>query len=207
MRGKNYRIELRSRIIEAATTLFRQHGIKRVTMDDVAHSLGISKRTLYEVFREKEALVVECLKLHHQQFLQKAEDFQQQNNNVLETTLQTLHYALKQYSETSKAFFDDVDIYPQVKELIQKDRERKREASMEYFELGVKQGIFNADLNYEIIALLNDSLSKMLIENSALKSFPLSEVVETILMTFLRGIVTEKGRIILDSFYKEHHQK
>lgn len=47
------RSELRERIIQTAVESFSAHGIKSITMDDIAASLGISKRTLYEVFPTK----------------------------------------------------------------------------------------------------------------------------------------------------------
>ena len=47
------RRELKEKIIEAAGLLFAEHGIKGITMDDIAASFGISKRTLYEVFADK----------------------------------------------------------------------------------------------------------------------------------------------------------
>lgn len=43
------RLELRERIIDTALESFATHGIKSITMDDIAAALGISKRTLYEV--------------------------------------------------------------------------------------------------------------------------------------------------------------
>lgn len=55
------RVELRERIILAAVELFTTNGIKSITMDEIAASLGISKRTLYEVFPDKETLLEECI--------------------------------------------------------------------------------------------------------------------------------------------------
>ena len=54
-------VELRERIITAATEAFTSKGIKSITMDDIAAALGISKRTLYEVFSDKESLLKECI--------------------------------------------------------------------------------------------------------------------------------------------------
>jgi len=207
MRGKDKRSELRARIVKVASDLYLRQGIKRVTMDDVAHALRISKRTLYEVFREKEELVIDCVKLQRQEFQKQVDEFHSQGSNVLESTLKTIHFAMRQYTETSKLFFDDVNIYPQVKELILKDRENKREASLAYFKLGVEQGLFLPDLDYDIIATLNDYQTRMLMENTSFKGHPVTLVAETILLTFLRGIVTDKGRQILDNFYQEHHQQ
>ena len=56
------RVELRQLILETAMSEFKAKGIKRVRMDDIAHQLGISKRTLYEVFSNKEQLLLEGVK-------------------------------------------------------------------------------------------------------------------------------------------------
>ena len=51
------RAELKERIIATATEAFTTKGIKSITMDDIAAALGISKRTLYDVFVDKESLL------------------------------------------------------------------------------------------------------------------------------------------------------
>ena len=45
------------RILEKVSVLYRKYGIKSVTMDDVAHELGISKKTLYQYVNDKTELV------------------------------------------------------------------------------------------------------------------------------------------------------
>ena len=66
----------KEKIVETALQLFNTRGCKGVTMDDIATSMHISKRTLYETFANKEELLSECLmrvhdeieSLHHQIF-------------------------------------------------------------------------------------------------------------------------------------------
>ena len=60
-RDASQKAELRERIIMTATEAFTLKGIKCITMDDIAAALGISKRTLYEVFSDKESLLKECI--------------------------------------------------------------------------------------------------------------------------------------------------
>lgn len=55
----------RKRIVETAMQLFNSRGLRGVTMDDIANTLHISKRTLYETFSNKEELLAECLMLVH----------------------------------------------------------------------------------------------------------------------------------------------
>ena len=79
------RVELRERIITAATEAFTSKGIKSITMDDIAAALGISKRTLYEVFSDKESLLKECIlkaQADRDKYLQKVFE---QSHNVLES--------------------------------------------------------------------------------------------------------------------------
>ena len=53
------------RIVETASQLFNSRGLRGVTMDDIANTLHISKRTLYETFANKEELLAECLMMVH----------------------------------------------------------------------------------------------------------------------------------------------
>lgn len=51
----------REDIISATIDLITRHGIRAVRVDEISASLGISKRTLYEIFRDKTELVVACI--------------------------------------------------------------------------------------------------------------------------------------------------
>lgn len=57
-----YRENLKTRILETSMQLFKQKGIRAVKMDDIATEMGISKRTLYEIYSNKEDLLYECVK-------------------------------------------------------------------------------------------------------------------------------------------------
>jgi AcrR family transcriptional regulator len=47
----------RQRIIEEASLMFRTYGIRAVTMDMLANQMGMSKRTIYEIFSDKDELL------------------------------------------------------------------------------------------------------------------------------------------------------
>ena len=59
----SYRNALRGRILDVAMHAFATKGIRAVKMDDIAQSLTISKRTLYELYDNKEKLLLEAT--HH----------------------------------------------------------------------------------------------------------------------------------------------
>ena len=54
--------DVRRRVIDAAMKAFAEKGIRSVTMDDVAHILSMSKRTLYQLFADKQDLLLACVK-------------------------------------------------------------------------------------------------------------------------------------------------
>ena len=101
------RRELKEKIIEAAGLLFAEHGIKGITMDDIAASFGISKRTLYEVFADKETLLIECIRRDMEQENEYMKQISK-SCNVLEILLKRYQRSIERYHATSKRFFEDL---------------------------------------------------------------------------------------------------
>lgn len=73
----DYRQELKERILELAMQEFSLRGLRDIKMDDMAHKLRISKRTLYEIYADKESLLLEGLQRHRQKMEQEMERFAQ----------------------------------------------------------------------------------------------------------------------------------
>ena len=76
--------------------MFYKQGIKQVRMDDIAKELTISKRTLYEIFNDKETLLLECIKYKHQQEESYLQALDLSNANVLEVVLRYYEYTMKE---------------------------------------------------------------------------------------------------------------
>jgi AcrR family transcriptional regulator len=62
-----YRKGLKEKILQTSMQMFKVHGIKAVKMDDIATRLSISKRTLYEIYANKEDLLLEGIRLHEKE--------------------------------------------------------------------------------------------------------------------------------------------
>ena len=89
------RAELRERIIDTAVEAFTKHGIKSITMDEIAASLGISKRTLYEVFSDKETLLEACVLRRQEKEEQYLKEILAVASNVLEVILKLFQYSIR----------------------------------------------------------------------------------------------------------------
>lgn len=201
------RLALRERIVDVAVKSFSIHGIKSITMDDIAASLGISKRTLYEVFPDKETLLEECILKEQQEadvFIQKV---LKTSSNVLEVLLKCYLRSIEKFHATNKKFFEDIKKYPRAYELMKRDNNRSSEDIIRFFKEGVTQGIFRDDVNFAIINLLVREQLDLLMNTDLCDRYSFLEVYESIMFTFLRGISTEKGASELEIFIREYRTK
>lgn len=200
------RLELRERIVGTAVTSFSTHGIKSITMDDIAASLSISKRTLYEIFPDKESLLEECILKGRRE----ADDFVKgvlaTSSNVLEVLLKCYLRSIEKVHATNKRFFEDIKKYPRAYELMKRDNNRNSEDTIRFFKEGVKQGIFRDDVNFAIVNLLVRGQLDMLLNTDVCDRYSFVEVYESIMFTFLRGISTEKGASELELFIREYRR-
>lgn len=200
------RVELRERIIAKATEAFTSNGIKCITMDDIAAALGISKRTLYEVFSDKESLLRECILEVQADRDQYLLNVYERSNHVLEVILAVFQKSIEIFHQTNKRFFEDIKKYPKIYTMMQDRRESDTEKTISFFKTGVEQGIFRSDVNFAIVNLLVREQFDVLMNTDICKEYPFIEVYESIMFTYIRGISTEKGARVLDDFIQEYRK-
>ena len=200
------RVELRERIILAAVELFTTNGIKSITMDEIAASLGISKRTLYEVFPDKETLLEECILKSQKDGDIFVKGVIETSSNVLEVLLRCYQWSIERFHATNKKFFEDIKKYPKVYAMMKDRSESDSEKTMSFFKSGVEQGIFRSDVNFEIVNLLVREQFDVLLNTDICNEYPFIEVYESIMFTYIRGISTEKGARVLEEFISEYRK-
>ena len=206
--GKNtpQRAALKDRIIRMARTAFAANGIKPVTMDEIAASLSISKRTLYEIFTDKETLLEECILQHVQEMERYANEVYNRSANVMEVMFAIFRKDLEDFRNTHRRFFEDIKKYPRVNELMQKRRRADSDKVVSFFLQGVAQGIFRADINFPVTLLLVREQFDVLLTSDLSSKYSYVEIYESIIFVYIRGISTEKGARMLDKFIEEYRR-
>ncbi|BEG99714.1 TetR/AcrR family transcriptional regulator [Bacteroides sedimenti] len=199
--------ELKERIVSVAMKAFTSKGIKGVTMDDVASELGISKRTLYEIFKDKESLLVAGWENHEREKETFYKKILAESENALEVILKIYKLSIEIYNNVDKRFFDDIKKYSRVNELIEQSREKNQRDAIAFFQGGVDQGIFRGDVNFGILNLLVREQMNFLNRAEIVCNYPIIEIYESIVFTFLRGISTAKGQKILEEFIENYRNK
>lgn len=200
------RTEVKERIARASMALFFEKGIKQVKMDDIATHLSISKRTMYELFFNKEELLKEGLLLYHKERKQKIEQFTN-IENVLETILLFFMDTIKHLRNINPIFFDDILKYPDIIRLLSEDKERNSAATVQWLKEGVKQGIFRSDINYETMLIFLNRQKDMLQKSDIKHNFSVDDIYTSVIMVLLRGISTTKGLEYIERFFQENQYK
>jgi len=194
---------VKQRIIEEASELFGRSGVKSITMDDLARHLGISKRTIYENFKDKEALLIACFDAFHIQSQTFSEKVFFEADNVAEAILVMLRKDTEQAAQRKFNMIDDIrKYYPKVyKEHMSRSQNNKYNGFEQVLKRGIQEGVFRENLNSDIIVHFFCRHSDIIVQNDDfLNKFSLTDVFENLAMTFLRGICTTKGLKIIDKY-------
>ena len=195
----NYKKGLRARIIEAAMNAFRERGIRSVTMDDVAAELGISKRTLYEIFDKKEDLLFEGVKEMHETRTARMEVKLAHCENVMEIILAVYKIKVEDFRRTNPLFYADMVKYPQVGRYLAQQNQLMSSKTKQFIERGVEEGYFRSDVNYELVGRLFDALGKYVVESRLYQQYSIEDIFHGLIFVSLRGMCTEQGVRVLDS--------
>lgn len=198
------RAELKERIIATATEAFTTKGIKSITMDDIAAALGISKRTLYEVFVDKESLLKDCILTVQAERDRYLQEVYEQSHNVLEVILAVFQKSIEMFHKTNKRFFEDIKKYPKVYNMM-KERARviRRKPCLFYVGSGARLSV---RMSLAIVNLLVREQFDVLLNTDVCNEYSFIEVYESIMFTYIRGISTEKGAKVLEDFISEYRR-
>ena len=200
IRWTDYRASLKERIVDRAMHLFVQQGIKAVRMDDIAHSLSISKRTLYEIYDNKETLLVEVMLKVREREDAELKAISQRSKNVMETILNVYYLRTEQMRNTNPQFFMDLAKYPSVMKILKSSHERTHSDFMLFMERGVGEGYFRSDINYELVYFMFNAFSEQCKTENIFQKYSLESIFRNNVFVVIRGICTQKGIDLLEQF-------
>ncbi len=188
-------------LLESIGEIILERGLKAMTMDLVANRLGMSKRTLYEIFDNKSHMTDTVLEYMHCKHVEAMREAFETSPNILEAWIKVMQIHRDMIQNVSVNFFRDMDTYYKEVRGRYRSREDNRNREMvKMCHLGVEQGLFRSDVNYEIITRIFEiqleSLKRM--EELFPADITATEVYDTISFSFLRSIVTPKGMELLE---------
>jgi AcrR family transcriptional regulator len=189
----------RRRIVEAARRQFFAHGLRSVTMDDLAESLGMSKKTLYAHFPGKTALLEALLA---DKFRRIEADLARipsgRSADVLPALRQLLATVQAHAQEIQPAFLRDVQRQtPEIYELAERRRRKVLERHFgRLLSAGRRSGVVRADVPVGLVVEVLLASAHGLLNEDALQRLGLTPAkgLTCIITVILEGVLTAKGR-------------
>lgn len=204
---RNPKSALHETIISHALEMFKTQGIKAVRMDDVAKSLKISKRTLYELFTDKEELLLECVKLSSERNREIYIEYMAKAEGLMDILCFFIRHELEGFSRYNPSFFVDVLKYQPVMEYIEQRHEADYTYREAFLRKGIEEGLIVGNINFTLLTRINKAAIDNLIQEKVYEQYPLQEIFRTFTLVFLRGILTDKGQRELEKYLGDELKK
>ena len=190
--------DTKERIKKAAHDLVMKFGLRSVSMDDIAGSVGMSKKTLYQHYQDKDELVTAVI----EGVLADNQCICQQHEKAAENAVHEIFLAMEMMVEMFQTMnpsiiFEMQKYYPVAYEKFHQHKTKFLLCHMQQnMERGIKEELYRTDVNPQILAKFR--VESMFIPfnpdfQRSLKNYNLLELEEQIITHFLFGLVTLKG--------------
>lgn len=199
-------MEIRDKILEEAGKLFIQNGIRVVTMDFIAQSMGISKRTIYENFKDKNDLLRTFLINSALSHKNKLLEIIKNANNVIEAIFKFGDFHRESFQHINPMFFEDLKKYHSelFKGVMNNEHIRNYEISYTLLKRGVNEGAFTKSLDIDIANRFLHNTMDFFQRQDKDETVDHSKIWNSVFLPYIKGICTSKGVDLLNSFLQKY---
>ena len=204
-------MEAKERIILEAKALFLKLGIRSVSMDEIAAQLGISKKTLYQHFKDKDELVDLVLVGQICNMQEEALKTVESASNAIEEIFNTMDMMVKHSRNMNPVVIFDLQKYHLSS--FQKFHAYQNDFLLNIIsnnlKKGVEEGFYRSDINIEILSKFRLETLMIGFNMEAFPSdkFNVTEVSLVVIENFLYGLATEKGFNMIESYKQKRKEK
>jgi AcrR family transcriptional regulator len=202
--------DIKEKILKGSEELFMRYGVRSISMDDIARHLGVSKKTLYQHFADKDELVLMVSRSHLDRNIIQFDGIRDEAKNPIEE-LAKISVCMKHNMETLNPtlLYDLQKFHPKAwSEWINFKGKYLRESIVRNLNQGIADGYIRPDVNPEIMAAMRIELVQLAFNNDIFppSRFRLAEVQEQIFDHFVFGLVTEKGKKLYQKLKEVNYQ-
>ena len=193
-----------SKVIEE---LFLKRGVKNVTMDDISHELGISKKTLYKYYSNKADVLDKVIDYIMEQIAINAEQFAKEEGNAIDVLLKVSRLSAEvAFRSNDVILYELKRYYPsQFNKFSDSKKERILQLIIQNMKQGVQEGLYREGMNIPLLAEFHFSKIEF-VKELRLKygdSFTRNDFFEVMFETHIRGIATPKGVEYFEKSYSK----
>lgn len=189
-------------LLHKSREMFMRSGVKSMTMDDIARELGMSKKTIYQFVGNKAELVNKVLNEYLSEERKQVETILSKSANAVDGMINMVEYLLNVLHDFNPASLNDLQkYYPEAWKIYDEYRYQYVVTRIrENLDNGVKQGVYRADMDADIIARIYVRGIDMILDQQMFpqKRYSFFNLYKEFLKYHLRGIVSPKGLKILE---------
>ena len=196
----------KQKIIQGAFDLFMKYGIRSVTMDEIARHLSISKKTIYQQFKDKGEIVMAFAEKHMEIEQNVFEAIKNDMENAVDEAIKISKWVREVLSSMhASVVFDIRKYYPRVWQRFQQfEDEFLVKAILDNLDRGISEGFYRKEINIEILVKARIKEIETITDPLVFppEKFQQVEVHLTLLERFMRGILTPKGLILFEKSWE-----
>lgn len=190
-------METAEMILHNAFELFKRYGIRSVTMDDVAAQCGVSKKTLYLHYADKDTLVYTILEAMIRKSEEQCMVYQKHSDNAVHEIFRSLDMLQEMFEGINPVMLYDLHKYHQsAYKMLEEHKQRFLYLNIRTnLERGIAEGLFRPEINVEVITQLHIHNINMAFEQESFPrhKFSLLEMQMQIMLHYVYGLATAKG--------------
>lgn len=193
----------KERILLTSMEMFKKFGIKSVTMEDIAKKLGISKKTIYAFFKDKDELIENAAKRQLEIDKAALEQIARESSSIIMHLIKISELVKQRFSEFHPAMIYDLQkYYPKAWQLYVSHRQDCQEHFLiNALEQGIREGVFRPNINVKALARMRLFQIELAFNPDVFPAseFDLLQVQMQFFEHFIYGLCTEKGYEALKS--------
>jgi AcrR family transcriptional regulator len=205
-----FNMEPQEKILLKAFDLFKRYGIRSVTMDEIAGQCGVSKKTVYQYFEDKEALVASIMEKTIMQTQEICNTYAGRAENAIHEVFLTSDFMQEMMEGINPALLYDLrKYYNGAYNLLEKHKQEFIYSLIKTnLERGISEGIFRDDIKIDIITRLQLHMMTMTFEEDIFSKskYTVNEIDYELKLHCLYGLATLKGLKLIEK-YKQQRLK
>jgi len=202
--------EIKNKILLQVAELYLKYGIRSVSMDDLAHELGISKKTIYQYFEDKDDLVNQVTTMLLEERMQEYRHNSEIACNAIEELYTMSRLLRKHFREINPALMYDVQKYhPKAWELFLKhENEVVYDSIMDNLESGINDGYFRPEIDAKVLARIRVEQIHVSFDERLFPKdqFDFTEVQVQLFSHYVHGLLTESGLELYKNYQNQNNE-
>ncbi|MDI9363530.1 MAG: TetR/AcrR family transcriptional regulator [Flavobacterium sp.] len=202
-------MEIKDRILEKAHELYMRYGIKSITMDEIAGHLGISKKTIYQSYKDKDELVSAVFNRLISSNKCACEGSRDKSDNAIHEQFLCSDVVQEMFNKMNPSILHEINRYhPKVYgELEKHKKEFVFEMIKNNLQRGIDEGLFRIEMKIDIVARLQLEVISLLHDTEFVYKYGLSTIEKELKDFFLHGSITSKGKELITTYKQERANK